>query len=242
MADSVPVRCPACRREHAFTPATFPCACGRPLTVPVLRGGVPTQVSQRTWRNSWVRVRCSSCGRTDDWPHPELGCDCGVVIRLPVDPAPAPAGKAPRPTASAPRPVRRPAFEPLTIRTGQDAVSAAARYLQWLGFADVGPTRDRFTTGADLRAGGLLARVDPSTRATGVREVETLWLACLHDDVAGAYFSLAGYAADARDHADQLSVPLFVMDLTGTPLPANDAAHTLIRTAPHPGPGTSGGG
>jgi hypothetical protein len=37
---------------------------------------------------------------------------------------------------------------------------------------------------------------------------------------------------DARDRADRLAVPLFVMDLTGTPQPVNDAADTLIRTGP----------
>src|SRR5207302_2071461 len=78
MAESVPVRCPACRRAHAVTTPTYPCSCGAPLTIPVLRGGVPTQVRQRTWRNSWVTVNCPSCGRGDDWPQPELGCPCGA--------------------------------------------------------------------------------------------------------------------------------------------------------------------
>ena len=58
MADSVPVRCPTCRREVSFTPPTFPCACGAPLTMPVLRGGVPVEIVHRTWRASWVEVRC----------------------------------------------------------------------------------------------------------------------------------------------------------------------------------------
>ncbi len=254
MADSVPVRCPACRREHAFTPPTFPCACGAPLTVPVLRGGVPTQVRQRSWKDSWVTLRCPSCGRSDDWPQPELGCSCGVVIRLPVGsatPERAPAGPAgstgadpdgagcgadaaggPLPTAVTPPPVRRPAFQPVTIRTGKDAVSAAGQYLKWLGFSRVVLADDRFMTGADLRGDGLLARVDPSTRSTPLRDVETLWLSCLNEDATGAFFSLAGYAPEARQRADRLGVPLFVMDLTGTPQPVNDAADALIRTAP----------
>jgi ribosomal protein S27E len=234
MADSVPVRCPACRREHAFTPRSFPCACGAPLTVPLLRGGVPTEVRQRSWRGSWVRVRCGACGRTDDWPSPEVGCDCGAVIRLATDPtggtgSPAVPGPAPAPV---PRPVRRPAFEPRPIRTGQDAVTAAARYLSWLGYASVVPTAGRETSGADLRGDGLLARVEPSTRPVSVRDVETLWLACLHGEVAGAHFALAGYDPLAAERADELAVPLFALDLTGTPRPLNEAAHTLIRTAP----------
>jgi hypothetical protein len=41
------------------------------------------------------------------------------------------------------------------------------------------------------------------------------------------YFSLAGYDADARARADQLHVPLFVLDLTGTPQPVNAIADAL---------------
>ncbi|PWI41429.1 hypothetical protein [Streptomyces sp. ICBB 8177] len=234
MAESVPVRCPACRREHAFTPPTFPCPCGAPLTLPLLRGGMPTRVLQRTWRNSWITLRCPACGRSDDWPQPELGCACGAVIRPPVDVTapeslPAPGGRA---TATAPRPVRRPPFRPVTIRTGRDAVAAAAQYLKWLGFREVTVAADRAATGVDLRGEGLVAQVDPSTRATPLREVETLWLNCLNEDAAGAFFSLAGYAHDARLRADQLLVPLFVMDLTGTPQPVNDAADQFIRSTP----------
>ena len=44
------------------------------------------------------------------------------------------------------------------------------------------------------------------------------------------HFSLAGYAQDARARADQLRVPLFVLDLTGTPQPVNDAAQELVTT------------
>lgn len=76
MADSVPVRCPTCRRENAFTPPTFPCACGAPLTLPVLRGGVPVEILHRTWQASWVEVRCEVCGRQDEWPA------AGVRLRL----------------------------------------------------------------------------------------------------------------------------------------------------------------
>jgi hypothetical protein len=45
----------------------------------------------------------------------------------------------------------------------------------------------------------------------------------------GAFFSLAGYATEARQRADQLDVPLFVLDLTGTPQPVNEAASRLVR-------------
>ncbi|KRV51319.1 hypothetical protein AQ490_00680 [Wenjunlia vitaminophila] len=234
MAESVPVRCPACRREHSFTPATFPCACGAPLTVPLLRGGIPVQVRHRTWEDSWVTMRCPTCGRADQWPQPEFGCACGATVRLPVDtssrgrrPAPGPAG--PRRPAAAPLPALRPPFHPVTIRTAADTITAAVQYLKWLGFAEVRPNEDRTRSGIDVRGKGIVAQVDGDIRPAALRDIECLWLNSLNEDVAGAFFALAGYSRDARIRAEQLSIPLFVLDLTGTPQPVNEAAEHLIR-------------
>jgi RNase P subunit RPR2 len=244
MAESVLVRCPACGREHSYTAPTFPCACGTPLSPPVLLGGLPVEVRHRSWEDSWVRLRCPDCGRTDHWPQPEFDCSCGALVRLPVDGdhadeagrlpvthegAPAPAGHAPPP------PTARPPFRPVTIRTARDALTAAAQYLKWLGFAGVRLAGDRTASGIDLRGDGLVAQVDPTTQPTALRDVECLWLNCATEDATGAFFSLAGYAHDARLRADQLGVPLFVMDLTGTPQPVNDAADELIRSGPAAG-------
>ncbi|WP_310728477.1 hypothetical protein [Streptomyces sp. N2A] len=239
MADSVPVRCPTCRRENAFTPPTFPCACGAPLTMPVLRGGVPVEILHRTWQASWVEVRCDVCGRHDEWPAPESGCVCGTVVRVPVVPAPtppppnfpSPARPAPEapPVAEPRRAVLRPAFRPVTIRTARDCVTAAQQYLKWLGYADVARAQERTAAGVDLRGTGVVAQVDPSTRATQLREIECVWLNGLNDSAIAVFFSLAGYARDARNRADELHIPLFVMDLTGTPQPVNDPADELIR-------------
>ncbi|MFB7636838.1 hypothetical protein ACFC0M_38650 [Streptomyces sp. NPDC056149] len=252
MADSVPVRCPTCRRENAFTPPTFPCACGAPLTLPVMRGGAPVEILHRTWEASWVEVRCEDCGRQDAWPAPESGCACGTVVRVPVAPVPAPprptAGRpaANRPTRTAPPrptpkprpdagpPPERPAFRPVTIRTARDCVTAAGQYLKWLGFGDVARTQERTAAGVDLRGTGVVAQVDPTTRATTLREIECAWLNGLADSAVAVFFSLAGYARDARSRADALHVPLFVMDLTGTPQPVNDAADELIAEGAGP--------
>ncbi len=247
MADSVPVRCPTCRRENAFTPPTFPCACGAPLTLPVLRGGVPVEILHRTWEASWVEVRCEVCGRQDAWPAPESGCACGTVVRVPVDPPPVapaaptpPTGPRPSPAArpgsgpDAEPPPQRPVFRPVTIRTARDCVSAAAQYLKWLGFADVARSQERTAAGVDLRGTGVVAQVDPTTRATTLRDIECLWLNGLADSAVAVFFSLAGYARDARSRADDLHVPLFVMDLTGTPQPVNDAADELIGPGDRP--------
>ena len=296
MAESVLVRCPVCRREHMYATPVYPCACGAPVTLPLLRAGIPVQVTHRTWAGSWVQVRCGACGRDDEWPQPELGCDCGTVLRLPVvspgaggrppssprsaqappqaspqpsspptappaappaapprlsPPAapssPSPSSPSPSPgspsRASVPRraqrqplpplpPLRRPAFRPVTIRTAQDAKTAAAQYLRWLGFTEIRVTERTPASGIDLRGPEIVAHVDPTTSPTALRDVETLWLNGLNESAVAVCFSLAGYAREARARADELSLPLFVLDLTGTPQPVNDAADELIRSTP----------
>ncbi|MFC7220837.1 hypothetical protein ACFQLX_22145 [Streptomyces polyrhachis] len=236
MAESVPVHCPVCRREHSFTPPTFPCACGAPLTLPLVRGGMPVELRHRTWRGSWVTVPCPSCARSDEWPQPELACVCGTVLRMPVAPQQGPqdasADEGPTaPVAPAPPtpPVHRAPFRPVTIRTARDAVTAAAQYLKWLGYGDIKQADDRPASGVDIRGNGVLAHVDPTTSPTPLREIECLWLNGLNQSAIAVFFSLAGYARDARVRADELSIPLYVMDLTGTPQPVNDPADELIR-------------
>ncbi|MFI5684415.1 hypothetical protein [Streptomyces sp. NPDC051636] len=225
MSESVPVRCPACRREHVYTAPSYPCACGAPVSPPLDRRAAPTAVAHRAWDEDWVTVRCLSCGRRDQWPHPELGCPCGTVLRLPVSGATPAARPGP-----APRPARRPPFQPVTIRTARDAVTAAALYLRWLGYRDIRRADQRPPSGIGLAARGLLAQVDPTVRPASLRDVECLWLTAMTETAGCVYFSLAGYADDARARADTLGVPLFVLDLTGTPQPVNAVADDLDAT------------
>ncbi len=380
MGDSVPVRCPECLSTQAYAAPVFPCACGSPVAAPVAADAVAEPITRRNWTDEWVTVRCGACGREGDWPHPELGCQCGAVLRVPVrtadsvrsagepegpggagdrsggtgDPEgrppggtgdrggrpgvvpprtagpgpqpPGPGGATPGgtgsggtgpggtglggtssgrtgpsgtdlgdtssgrtspgsptgadwpgtdtpdrtdhtghdtpvgpsdhtdprgpgtpprrrpphrtfaerypahiplpPTAPHPAPVRG-AFRPVTIRTGRDAVAAAAAYLRWLGFRDVVQPEERPASGVDLRAPGLVAQVDPSTRPTGLRVVECLWLNGLSTSAVSVFFSLAGYTPEARSRAAEIGLPLFVLDLTGTPQPVNRAADDL---------------
>ncbi|WP_055549374.1 hypothetical protein [Streptomyces sp. NBRC 110028] len=227
MTESVPVRCPACRREQSFTPPTFPCPCGAPLTLSVPRDGTPEEIEHRTWQDIWVAVDCPACGRQGHWPQPEFGCGCGAVIRVPV----AGVSEAPGDDQEG-EPAARPAFRPVTIRTARDAVTAAAQYLRWLGFGCLRRLDDPGAAGVDLYGKGVVAQVDPTTRPTGLREVECLWLNGLNESALSVFFSLAGYAREARARADALHIPLFIMDLTGTPQPVNDPADTLIRCGP----------
>ncbi|MFH8839396.1 hypothetical protein [Streptomyces sp. NPDC017868] len=316
MAESVPVSCPECLRTQAYAPPAFPCVCGNPVAPAVVADSVAEPIRRRNWADSWVTVRCGACDRDTDWPHPELGCPCGTVLRVPVraegtEPGPASGGggdsvpareaEAPSPlppsplpplppsplppTPPSPSPVPRPvesgspwfgpsprarggagaagrgaeepgaagprtfaeryparvppppeaprpeplrgAFRPVTIRTARDAVAAAAGYLRWLGFRDVVQPEELPSSGVDLRAPGLVAQVDPSTRPTGLRAVECLWLNGLNASGASVFFSLAGYTPEARSRAAEVGLPLFVLDLTGTPQPVNGAADDL---------------
>ncbi|MFJ9823919.1 hypothetical protein ACIRSU_06030 [Streptomyces sp. NPDC101160] len=109
-------------------------------------------------------------------------------------------------------------------------MAASAGYLRWLGFRDVVQPEERSASAVDLRAPGLVAQVDPSTRPTGLRAVECLWLNGLSNAAVSVYFSLAGYTPEAHDRAEGLGVPLFVLDLTGTPQPVNGPAGELLAT------------
>ncbi|MFE1941743.1 hypothetical protein [Streptomyces massasporeus] len=313
MAETVPVRCPACRREHRYTAPAYPCMCGAPVAPRLDRDGSATPVSHRVWQDDWVTVRCGSCGRRGEWPRPEVGCACGVVLRVAVvaergargraaagDGSGTAAAQGPEPdqdgtaaaqeprtdqdgtargTAAAegpgndrsgaadhegppgqegaadlpdqqgaahrpdqpdrPRdaaavaaeaPSARPPFLSVTIRTARDAVTATALYLRWLGYRGVRRADQRPPSGIGLAARGVVAQVDPAVRPASLRDVECLWLTAMTESADCLYFSLAGYADDARARADALGVPLFVLDLTGTPRPVNAPAETLAAT------------
>lgn len=339
MAESVPVRCPACRREHVYAAQSYPCVCGVPVAPSLDALVEPTVVTVRAWDDEWATVRCGACARETQWPHPELGCDCGTMLRIPVRAAGAPppdrgtdrAGRDRRadggpeartehglgggppiegdsrrppgpghptraeglPSADAAASAAaahqgdggtgdeagtladaavpaadtgrddgsgtgtsvgagpdedrdraaaavgtrdagaggRAPFRPVTIRTARDAVTAAALYLRWLGYPDVRRADQRPPSGIGLAARGILAQVDPTVRPASLRDVECLWLTAMTESAACVYFSLAGYAEDALARADALGVPLFVLDLTGTPQPVNSPADDLIAVA-----------
>ena len=227
MSESVSVRCPACRREHLYAAPSYPCVCGAPVAPSLDRHGTATAVTHPVWDEDWVTLQCGSCGRRDQWPRPELGCECGTVLRIAV--AGQTAAEASTEAAPTPARRRRP-FQPVTIRTARDAVTAAAVYLRWLGYRDIRRADQRPPSGIGIAARGLLAQVDPTVRPASLRDVECLWLTAMTESAACVYFSLAGYSTDARTRADILGVPLFVLDLTGTPQPVNSLADELDAT------------
>ncbi|MGW3209649.1 hypothetical protein [Streptomyces sp. NPDC001135] len=84
MPESVPVRCPACRRAHVYTAPVYPCACGAPTAPRLDPATEPVVAAHRAWDDEWLALPCTACGRRNQWPHPELGCACGTVLRIPV--------------------------------------------------------------------------------------------------------------------------------------------------------------
>lgn len=456
MSESVPVRCPACLRERLFRVPSYPCVCGAAIAPRPDPHAPPTPVTQRVWDEEWITLHCHSCGRATHWPHPELGCVCGMLLRIPVgegtpgadrgtavprgggtvrrpageplpelsasreqepasgntpaaapgkasapkgdgtaaqrqaagapgaelsasreqgtasgrespaapgdaaprgdapgtgresvrepaaggatpgrtpetgtgqrdgsvsgartghggdayddapalntpsapgtpaqefrpppgsppprtssaepplpqapDTSPAPratraqdtpqppriqgtppadgtavAPQAPRAQDTAPQhphahrapPADETAVAPQTppeptplhpIRTARDAVMVTALYLRRLGYRDIRRADQRQPSGIGLAARGLLAQVDPSVRPASLRDIECLWLTAMTQSSGPVYFSLAGYADDARARADRLGIPLFVLDLTGIALPVNAPADAL---------------
>ncbi|KUL43527.1 hypothetical protein [Streptomyces regalis] len=223
MSESVSVRCPACRREHLYEAPAYPCQCGAPVAPALDPDGAATAVVHRAWDDEWIGVRCAACGRRSEWPRPEVGCPCGTLLRVPV-------ARADTGSARQKAPAARRVFQPVTIRTARDAVTAAAVYLRWLGYRDIRRADQRPPTGIGIAAHGLLAQVDPTVRPASLRDVECLWLTAMTESAACVYFSLSGYAPEARTRADTLGVPLFVLDLTGTPQPVNSLADELDAT------------
>ncbi|MCT2594131.1 hypothetical protein LHJ74_30200 [Streptomyces sp. N2-109] len=236
----VPVRCGSCGKLDEWPQPEFGCVCGAIVRVPVASPGPPpTAAAEPTGPTAPHGGRGSGGGparpaaprgpadRTPDGSGSGSGTGRGSEPPRATREAAAARPSPARPTGP---PARRPAFRPVTIRTAQDAKTAAAQYLRWLGFTEVRIAGNRPASGVDLRGPEVVAHVDPTTTPTTLRDIETLWLNGLNESATAVCFSLAGYSHDARNRADELALPLFVLDLTGTPQPVNDPADALIRT------------
>ncbi|WP_328332950.1 MULTISPECIES: hypothetical protein [unclassified Streptomyces] len=228
----VAVRCAACGREGEWPRPEIGCSCGtvlrlavRPVTAPPAAPGTAdpdTAVPGTAVPGTAVPGAAAPDGPGMDPAGPDpvaadaTAADSAAPAHIPL----------PR-TAAAPRP----AFRPLAIRTAGDVVSAAARYLEWLGFRGIVQPERRPPSGIDLHGPGLIATVEATTRPALLRDIECLWLHGMSSASACVFFSLSGYAADARTRADELAVPLFALDLTGTPQPVNGPADELVSTS-----------
>lgn len=234
----VAVRCLACGSSAEWPQPELGCDCGTLMRLPV-RPPPAESEDEESGRGSGTGTdsRAGSGRQGAGAPNSAGGEGPRGAAAAPPGRPPSGSGSAApsafgtlRPPGIPGRPGTRPAFRPVTIRTAQDARTAAAEYLRWLGFASVRATEKRPASGVDLRGAGLVAHVDPATEPTALRAVETLWLNGLNEEVRTACFSLAGYSREARTRADTLGVALFVLDLTGMPQAVNDAADELIRS------------
>ncbi|KOU16860.1 hypothetical protein ADK52_32695 [Streptomyces sp. WM6372] len=234
----VAVRCAACGRVSEWPHPELGCAsCGTVVRIPVHPvepasapgGGVRDARDVRDTRDvrDGLRPRPDVRGEVRGDARGDVWGQARSRSGGPGGTGPGGPGSLGRPPAAS---AQRPAFHPVTIRTARDAVATAALYLRWLGFQDVRQPDGRPIPSAavDLRAPGLVAQVDPTTAPAGLRAVECVWLNGLTASATSVYFALAGYTQDARSRADDLGIPLFVMDLTGMPQPVNDPADALV--------------
>lgn len=239
--DWVRIRCTACGRQGQWPQPELGCACGSLLRIPIrpvspavepsapeTRVGPDTTADPDTDVNLDRDVDLELDVGVD--PEADIGAGADMASGRTSGPDIGPPAAGPPTHIPLPRTAAspRPSFRPLTIRTPHDAVTAAALYLRWLGFESVVRAEDQPASGIDLRGPGVVAQVDPASAPASVRSVECLWLNGLTASVVSVYFSLAGYADDARARADDLGLPLFVMDLTGAPQPVNGPADELV--------------
>ncbi|MEV7084733.1 hypothetical protein AB0O07_02320 [Streptomyces sp. NPDC093085] len=223
----VTVRCQECGTACELPRPEMGCPCGTVVRIPVRAPGPPAVTRAPETSESPEPPEAPQPAVTET-PEPPAHAEHPEHPEHPTHPThPEHPAHIPLPrTAAAPRP----AFRPLTIRTSHDAVTAAGLYLRWLGFKGVVQADEPAVPGIDLRGPDVIAQVDPTMNPASVRAVECLWLNGLSASAVSVYFSLAGYADDARARADDLGLPLFVMDLSGSPTPVNGPADELVSS------------
>ena len=213
------MRCPSCGQSDQWPQPEFTCPCGAQVRLPVDTHRAPVPVLPAV--------------QPPAQPQP-----ADRQSRSAPPTRPASSGRPPAPQPSVPQPpVRahavppRTPFVPHPVRTSDDAILAAARYLEWLGFGELEVSDSQDREGVCLLGTTVVAQVDTWTEPADLRAVECLWLNTLHaDELQPIMFTLAGYNQESRNRADQLLVALFELDLAGVPQPVNSAARELLRT------------
>jgi hypothetical protein len=234
------MRCPQCGRSDQWPQPEFTCNCGATVRLPVdraRRAGAPSRPL------GGPRPAAPFYADGAAQPGPVGGPLPGPVGGPMPGPAsgaqqPAPASGADRRPPSHPgagssreRQQQRQPFRPQPIRSAQDAVLAAARYLEWLGFGEVELAEGSEREAVSLLADRLVAQVDTWPEPADLRSVECLWLQTLHaEEMAAAMFTMAGYSHQATVRGEQLLVALFTLDEGGVPHPVNGAAEALVET------------
>ncbi|MCX4749819.1 hypothetical protein OG455_30620 [Kitasatospora sp. NBC_01287] len=242
------MRCPNCGRSDQWPQPEFTCNCGATVRLPVDRAPRAGTTGPQGSRPLGVRPQTGATGapRYDgslyaDRPgHPGYPGYPGYPAGAPGSggaPGSAGAPGSPVPPAAPPtvpqggRWQNRPPFRPHPIRTAQDAVLSAARYLEWLGFGELELTEGQEREAVTMLGERVVAQVDTWPEQADMRSVECLWLQTLHaEEMAAAMFTTAGYSHQATVRGEQLLVALFTLDESGVPQPVNGAAEALLET------------
>lgn len=216
------MRCPHCGRNDQWPQPEFTCNCGATVRLPVDRA--PRLQSTGPLGQGHSHGPGNSHGPGSQRPHttrPFTGITAGTGPTVP------PPDTHWQPASWQ----HRQPFRPHPVRTQEDAVLTAARYLQWLGFDDLELTEDQESQAVTLLGGRMVAQVDAADSPTDVKTVECLWLQTLHaEEIAATLFSLAGFTQQATIRGEQLLVALFKLDPAGIPQPVNGAAEALMET------------
>lgn len=239
------MRCPSCGRSDQWPQPEFTCNCGATVRLPVDRAPRAGAGGPQGSRPLGVRPQYPAPGAfhgddtngalyADNPGHPGApgGARRAPHPGPPSTPHPGPGAPAiPPPVPQGGRWQNRPPFRPQPIRTGQDAVLTAARYLEWLGFGELELTEGQEREAVTLLGDRLVAQVDTWPEQADMRSVECLWLQTLHaEEMAAAMFTTAGYSHQATVRGEQLLVALFTLDDGGVPQPVNGAAEALLET------------
>ncbi len=212
------MRCPHCGRNDQWPQPEFTCNCGATVRLPVDRA---PRLQSTGLLGPGQQQENPPLGSTPT-PHPYRPRPyTGVVPTVPPQgqPADAPSGAA------------RVPFRPHPVRSSEDAVLTAARYLQWLGFDDLELTESQPDEVVTLLGSRMVAEVHAGSEPADIKAVECLWLQTLHaEEIAAAMFVLGGFSHQATVRGEQLLVALFRLDPAGIPQPANGAAEALMET------------
>ncbi|MDH6123966.1 hypothetical protein [Kitasatospora sp. GP82] len=219
------MRCPHCGRNDQWPQPEFTCNCGATVRLPVDRSPrLQSTAPPPQGHSAPVSPR----------PRPFGARPYGGSA-----PTVPPQGYGPDALGQCADPGRRrdesghhrTPFRPQPVHTPEDAVLAAARYLQWLGFEDLELTEEQESPAVTMLGSRMVAQVDAGTEPADVKAVECLWLQTLHsEEIAAAMFTVGGYSHQATVRGEQLLVALFQLDEAGLPQPANGAAEALTET------------
>jgi len=115
------------------------------------------------------------------------------------------------------------------IGTWQQAEAAACAWLRDMGFRDAKVTPTGKDAGVDVIARKVVAQVKWEAAPVGRPKLQQLHGAATQARKKGAFFSRAGYTADARSWAETAGIAAFVLLDDGSLAPATTVAKRMMR-------------